>query len=231
MAINSAQRRHATGMRAAHTRGWRRRQLAGWLLVSGGLALGMYIYGLRPWHMRWGASAAEATMALPGDTLIEQPTQQTTRAITVGAPAAAIWPWLAQLGQGRGGLYSYTWLENLLGCDIHNADAIVPAWQQIKLGDEVRLSRNPMPPPYLIAAIEPNRALILGHHLVLDDPATPWADTWQFVIAPIDAQHTRLILRTRTYQAPWINTLIEPGVFVMERGMLRGIKARAEMAR
>ena len=50
-----------------------------------------------------------------------------TNAITIQAPAARFQPWLVQLGPGRGGLYSFDWLENLLGCDVHSSDRILPS--------------------------------------------------------------------------------------------------------
>lgn len=76
----------------------------------------------RLWYNRWGATAEECEKALPGDELVPHPRIASTRAITIQAPPAAVWPWLVQMGQGRGGLYSYDGLENLIGCDIHSAD-------------------------------------------------------------------------------------------------------------
>jgi hypothetical protein len=79
--------------------------------------------------LRWGATAAEVARRLPGDELIPHPASVSTRAITIQAPVERVWPWVLQTGQERGGLYSYQWLENLFGSDIHNADRIMPAWQ------------------------------------------------------------------------------------------------------
>lgn len=112
------------------------------------------LLGLR-WMAHWGATAEELRSRLPGDELLDGPELTTTRAITVNVPAADIWPWIAQLGQGRGGFYSYDALENLVGCDIHSADKIVPAWQDVAIGAEVRLA----PGVALTAAVvQPNRA-------------------------------------------------------------------------
>jgi hypothetical protein len=83
----------------------------------------------RRWQLRWGATVEESGESLPGDDLISDPDLAATRAVTVGAAAGQVWPWIAQLGQGRGGFYSYDFLENLAGCDIHSADQIVPGWQ------------------------------------------------------------------------------------------------------
>lgn len=186
---------------------------------------------VRPWYLRWGATDADVQAVLPGDDLVPHPIKVVNRAITIHAPACAIWPWIVQMGADRGGLYSYTWLERLIGCPQINADSIHPEWQHVRPGDLVKLCPgDPAPPPYIVAAVEPNRALVLGHHVDLAEPSSPWADSWQFVLQPVDETTTRLILRTRIYQQPMINQYIEPGVFVMERGMLLGIKERAERA-
>jgi hypothetical protein len=89
--------------------------------LSAGIA---YWFGLRPWHIRWGATDDELARPLPGDEIVPRPRKWSTRAITIDAPAEVVWPWLVQIGQGRGGLYSYDWLENLAGCDIHSADRV-----------------------------------------------------------------------------------------------------------
>jgi hypothetical protein len=200
-----------------------------------------YMLAVRPWQARWGATGAELTQALPGDLLVARPREQTTRAITIEAPAATVWPWLVQMGQGRGGLYSYEMLENLLGCDIHNADRIVPEWQDTAVGDRVRIyPEGSGPPPYTVAEIVPGTALVTGHSTdpggVPDQvtPQTQWSDTWAFILQPVDERSTRLIVRARSsYQDPVMRAVmavIEPGYFLMERGMLAGIKARAERA-
>lgn len=89
---------------------------------------------LRRCQLRWGATAEEAHTALPGDELIADPDLTATRAITVHTAAEAVWPWIVQLGQGRGGFYTYDRLENLLGCDMHSVDLVVPEWQDVKVG-------------------------------------------------------------------------------------------------
>ena len=86
-------------------------------------ALAAYVFLVRPWHLKWGATDEETKMILPGDELFEHPQLNATHAITINAPVKKVWPWLVQIGQNRGGFYSYTWLENLVGCDMHNADA------------------------------------------------------------------------------------------------------------
>jgi len=81
---------------------------------------------LRPWYSKWGAAESELNMPLPGDELAPNPRLESTLAITIQATPEVIWPWLLQLGQGRGGFYSYVRLENLADCEISNADHIFP---------------------------------------------------------------------------------------------------------
>jgi hypothetical protein len=94
---------------------------------------------IREWYNRWGATDKEVSRSLPGDELVPNPQLVSTRAITINACPEDIWPWLMQLGQQRGGLYSYELLENLARCDMRNADRIIPEFQPLKIGDEVRL--------------------------------------------------------------------------------------------
>ena len=135
----------------------RRRAAAAGAAVIGTAVAG-YIRLVRRWQLRWGATDEECDTALPGDDLIANPDLVATRAITVPAAADQVWPWIAQLGQGRGGFYSYDALENLVGCHIHSADQIVPEWQDINVGDQVKLH----PEVGLgVAVVEPGRALVL----------------------------------------------------------------------
>ena len=191
---------------------------------------------LRPWYRKWGATEAELKLSLPGDELVPGPRLETTRAISICAPAAEVWPWLVQMGQGRGGLYSYERLENLIGCDIHNADRILPEHQNLQVGDQVRIGPRESDPSFDVAAIEPGRAIILRGD-VPGEGAIPTTWIWIFFLAPIDEKSTRLIIRSRLVYEPKLgNTLMwrvfsDPIAFVMERCTLKGIKARAEGAR
>jgi hypothetical protein len=181
---------------------------------------------LRYWYLKWGASPEEVKMPLPGDERVPDPRLQSTRAINIHAPAAEVWPWLVQMGQGRGGLYSYEILENLANCDMHNADRILPEHQNLKVGDKVRLSQDESVPSFTVTAIVAGRAIILGG----DDPPT----TWAFVLEPIDDETSRLLIRWRQDYEPTFGNVLgwrlvtDPITFVMERKMLQGIKARAE---
>ena len=180
----------------------------------------------RRWYGRWGATDAEVEDRLPGDDQVPHPNLESTRAITISAPAEAVWPWLVQMGQGRGGLYSYERLENLVGCGMRNADKILPEFQHLEVGDKIRLSQDDRTPYFVITAVEDGRAIILGG----DDPPT----TWGFILAPVDEYSTRLIARFRQdYEPTFGNRLMwrgltDPLTFVMERKMLLGIKTRAE---
>jgi hypothetical protein len=183
----------------------------------------------RPWHLRWGATEQESRAPLPGDDLLANPDLAATRAITVGASTAEVWPWIAQLGQGRGGFYSYDFLENLVGCNIHSADGIVPEWQALKVGDQVKLHPDV---PLEVAVFEPGRALVLRGGVPMGDTPPPYDFTWAFVLQELPDGATRLLCRERyAYTKWWTPLLVEPVEaisFVMSQKMLRGIRERAE---
>jgi hypothetical protein len=190
-----------------------------------------YLLAIRRWQLRWGATDEEVDATLPGDDLIPDPDLTVTRAITVHAAADQVWPWIAQLGQGRGGFYSYDALENLVGCDIHSADRIVPEWQDLKVGDQVKLA----PEVGLgVAVVEPGRALVLRGGVPMGAVPPPYDFTWAFVLQEQPDGTTRLLVRERYgYTRRWAPLLVEPVAvvaFVMSQRMLRGIRDRAERA-
>lgn len=188
------------------------------------LAAVAYLVLFRRKVLTWGASAEEIGQELPGDKLLPDTRLVTTRAITIQAPPAAVWPWLAQMGSGRGGAYTYDWIENLLGLDMHSADEVLPRFQQIKAGDEFPL--GPGRPVFRVEVCEPGKALVFR-----------FADgnwVWSFTLIP-GTGTTRLVSRNRivtpgTSPATRLFNLMvmEPGSLVMERKMLLGIKKRAE---
>lgn len=180
---------------------------------------------LIPWMDRWGATADEIQTSFPGDELVPEPASFVNRAVTIQATPEEIYPWIVQLDAKKGGWYSYTWLEtNLLNCPMVNADRIHEEWQNLKVGDEVNMCPNePAPPPYIVAQIHANQAIVMGHQ-----ENGEWVDSYQFVIIPQSDGSSRLIIRTRTMAVGGFWTIIHPGVFMMERGMLLGIKERAE---
>jgi len=180
---------------------------------------------LTPWMDRYGATDAEVTAVFPGDELVPDPAGFVNRAVTIHAAPEDIYPWLLQLDAEKGGWYSYDWLEtSLLRCPMTNADHIHPEWQDRQVGDLVRMCPGESgPPPYVVAQLHPDQAMVLGHQ-----EGDEWVDLYQFVIIPQTDGSSRLILRTRTMMAGGLWDIIHPGVFIMEREMLNGIKERAE---
>jgi hypothetical protein len=188
-----------------------------------------YLLAVRRWQLRWGATDEERDATLDGDDLIPNPDLTATRAITVHAGAEHVWPWIAQLGQGRGGFYSYDFVENLVGCDIHSADRIFPGWQDIRVGDVVRLA----PGAGLdVAAVEPGRSLVLRGGVQMGNAPPPYDFTWAWVLRDEPDGTSRLLVRERySYTRPWARLLVEPVEavsFLMSQKMLRGIRDRAE---
>lgn len=197
-----------------------------WLALAAlAIALGgLYALAIRPYHMRWGATDQELALVMPGDAEIPANAPISTRAITIHAPAATVWAWLVQTGQNRGGgWHSYDWLENLFAADMHERDRIEPQWQQLQVGDQLFYAAGGATNPAMVATVAgviPERALWLR-------------GGWSFVLQPIDAATTRLIVRYPLYPDVLVSpalsyAIFEPAHFVMESGMLMGIKRRAE---
>lgn len=208
--------------------------LTGLAVIGGCSALAAaYIYKIRPWHLSWGTRREELTEPLPGDDVKPDAKVQTTHAITIDAPAAEIWKWLVQIGQGRGGFYSYDWLENLFGLDIKNAEEIVPAWQDLKIGDFVRSANTEWLggkykdlTGWFVVEMEKNRALVLRDEIE--------QGSWAFILKPINENQTRFIARVRgnkpqnLIMKAFFYGIFEPAHFIMERKMLLTLKQRAE---
>jgi hypothetical protein len=148
-----------------------------------------------PIYLHWGTTPVERMMPLPGDALVPDARYRLDHGITIRAPADSVWPWLVQIGQDRGGFYSYSWLEQLAGADIHNADHIHPEWQQLKPGDLVRATQPDYlggrlgEPGWRVVDVVPGRAIVLQN----------WG---AFVLHPVDARTTRFFVRTRGDGAP-----------------------------
>jgi hypothetical protein len=180
---------------------------------------------LRYWRF-WGATDAEINRALPGDESVPRPKGGYTHAITIRAPRERVWLWLAQVGQGRGGFYSYDFLENLVGCNIHSVDKIIPEYQRHETSEGLRLHPKMLPMP--LAAFEEGKMLLFGGKT---DPNTPVS--WLFLLNDIDGNKTRLISRWRFAYKPSLGSrtgyaILEPIARVMQRKMLLGLKKRAE---
>jgi hypothetical protein len=186
---------------------------------------------------RLGATRAEAARALLGDDVLPGG-RQSTRATTVDAPPAAVWPWLVQMGQDRAGFYSHDWLERLFGAEIRNADEIRPEWQRLAVGDTIwpyperklaaLAARSPDAGGWTVARLEPERGLVVR------SKAGRW--TWALILESLPGGRTRLLARTR-FALPQgvvprvLDALVgQPAHLVMESGVLRGVKRRAERA-
>jgi len=190
---------------------------------------------LRPWYLRWGATDNEPKKSWPGDELVQRP-GQCTRGITIHAPAERIWPWIMQIGQDRGGFYSYTWLENLFLANMRNADRIVPGLQPRKVGDVVWMApehRYGGKACMAVAQLLPRTAMVL----VQRDEFEPairgervHGGIWQFFVEPIDAKNSRLIMRGAAPDETSLlyDLVFDPAHFIMERKMMLGIKERVE---
>ena len=200
------------------------------------LAAGAGVAGLQFLHTRrdWGATREEAAAVLPGDDLVPEPAEQTTQAVPIAAPAEEIWAWLVQMGQDRGGMYSYDWLENLFGLHIHTTDQVREEWQHLAVGDRVVIVSEgwgPLPDGYAfrVVRVDPPRALVLRQA----PPEHPWNGVWSFHVLEGTAGRCRLLARSRTevdarMSARLATRIGEPVTLVMTRRMLRGIRDRAE---
>jgi hypothetical protein len=195
----------------------------GWLglaigAVGTAAVLGLYRLWVQPWQHRWGATDQEVGRAMPGDDLIPD-AASTTRAISIAAPAKQVWPWLAQLGFGRAGWYSYDWIDN---DSQPSADRILPELQPLQVGDQILMVPGMGP---RVREVEPNRSFVAGDQE---------AGVWCLALYPT-ASGCRLVSRWRMSwsltpaTALWI-LLSDPGAFIMERKMLKGIRSRAEAA-
>jgi len=192
--------------------------------VAGAVAVReVYRRRLRLPVLTWGATEEEAARRLPGDELLENADIVSTRAITVDAPPGAVWPWLVQMGSGRGGAYTYDWIENLFGLGMRSTDEIHPEWQGLEVGDVIPGKASL--PGMRVEVLEAERALVTRSE------DSTWI--WAFVLEERDGT-TRLLSRNRiAMREPSLGdrigmAMMEPGSLVMERKMLLGIKERAE---
>jgi hypothetical protein len=204
----------------------RLRDLAEAAVGAAGMLTALATPFLRRRRAHWGISEQLAARKYPGDDFLPEPRWQWTHAIEIDASPAAVWPWIAQIGSDKAGFYSYQFLENLAGCDIQNADHIVERWQNPAVGDTLRL--HPEIPGLPIVEVEPGRWL-------LAQTQDGMRASWLFFVEPLDdGRRARLVSRYRCGTATDLATrvayatVIEPIGYVMDRQMLRGVKARAE---
>jgi hypothetical protein len=198
---------------------------------------------LHGYRTRWGTTEEEALADLPGDELVRNPKLHMTWGITINAPIEVVWPWVVQMGQGRGGFYSYQFLENIAGCEIYNADRILPEHQHIPLEAGVSLARGM--PPMSVASHEEGHYYFL--HTCMDmttmedfdpkqnsSPEKVMNLSWGFYLQEIGENQTRFLSRWLADYDPALinkiayNLFLEPISFVMGRKMLIGTKQRAE---
>ena len=169
---------------------------------------------LREPILTWGATKAEAAAKLPGDELLEDADGIATRAIGIDAPPAAVWPWIVQIGPSpRGGAYTYDWIENLLGLNMHSVEHVLPEFQHPEVGDTIGYGSNRMH----VERVEPE------HVLAWRSEDGNWV--WAFILQSRDGS-TRLMSRNR-FRLPNLTARLgmvpmEPASLVMERKMLRG---------
>ena len=198
------------------------------LVIGLGVALAAvvvaYVLWLRPWQVRWGATDAELERGMPGDDIIKNPIHVTTRAITIRARPDEIWPWLVQMGYQRGGMYSYDWIDRVMGVlDRPSADRVIPEFQHLEVGDVIPLGTEPSWP---VAAIETNRSLLVD----IRWPGMHY--TWSWGLYELDERQTRLVLRIHTLLTKrWFIPLFhiaDFGSFLMTRKHLLGVRDRAE---
>jgi len=192
---------------------------------------------IKPWYLTWGATPAEVHGALPSDMIIPNAKNQETRAITINANVDRVWPWLAQLGQDRGGFYSFDLLENSVGCEMPTSDVLQPDKQQWAIGDRLWMYPKAKAGGQGFATLRvylPAREMGFGTHM-LGTPARALENgSWSFTLVPLDPSHTRLLIRGRgapgrsLLGVTFDQAIFEPIHFVMERRTMIGLKQLAE---
>jgi len=204
------------------------KRIAEKLLLSAVTAAGGYFafkFLFEPWQQTWGAYPHERDMWIPGDERVPEPDGVTTRAVTVNAPPEYVYPWLIQMGKGRGGLYSYDWLDILFKfIDEPSAEHILKEFQHLEVGDKIPLGAGE---PFPVVELEENRLFVLGG----ESEGVKW--TWQTALIPFGEDRTRLITRNRIdfpggSGAKMIGPWLEVAAFIMVRKWLLNLKDRGE---
>ena len=198
--------------------------------LIGAAIAALYRGRLQPWMYTWGADDREVTDALPGDELIVPAAPRTTRALTLNAPTTTVWPWLAQIGEDRAGFYSYSLLERAVGAKIHNANAVHPEWQDVRVGDTIWLARRYGERARLVvAATEPQSYLLLmsPSDFTRVQGGERAGGGWGFYLRPADGG-TRLLVRGSGGAVG--HAAFDIPHFIMEQKMMRGIRDRVQQS-
>jgi len=197
--------------------------LSGMFLIAGCVFLRPVFHS---WYAKWGTTSTDISRKLPGDEYISCFHGGYTQAIDINAPPGSVWPWIVQMGQDKAGFYSYEFLENMIGCNIHNSDRILGEYQDIKVGD--MLIMHPKAPTVPVIVVKPTESLVYGGK---QDENT--ANVWVFNLDK-KKETTHLITRWSFDYKPGLfnkaiyNWLIEPIAAVMQRKMLLEVKKLAE---
>lgn len=188
-------------------------------VVLAAAAAALYVFVIGPWQRQWGAGAETARAPMPGDDLLRADAPSTTRAIEIDAPPDRVFPWLRQIGFGRGGWYSYDWIDNDGEPSVEHLDPGL--WFEV--GDRIEMMPGMGP---VVVDLEP------GHHIVSAEPTGSWC----LLVEPLGEGRSRLISRWRqdwphTFASSIWVAVVDPGAFIMERKMLLRIRELAERSR
>jgi len=214
--------------------------------IGGAALMGVHILlpFLHEWRVRWGATDDEIQRAWLGDDLVQHSRGGFTHAITIHAPASRIYPWIAQIGQDKGGFYSYEFLENLVGCNIHNTDHLLAESQVVNPGDVLWLHPQAGVP---IEQVETGRGFVM-HGLLNTSTGEPVPSngplpasfinvSWLFYVCDMEGDISRFISRWRVDYPPGFKNeimfgrwFLEPVANVMDFKMLKGVRQCAESA-
>lgn len=194
-------------------------------LIGTAAATAGYLRFVRPRLQRLGATDDEVHRPMLGDHLVDAPTYVTTRAVTIDTTPETVWPWIVQMGQDRGGFYSFEWLDRLVDMKLHGAHRILPRYQNLDVGDELDRQGR-----LVVRAIEPEEALVVGpgHHPDDLDFA------WTIALYPDVGATTRLVSRLRAWfdvtspRALAMLAAADPVQLMFEQKFLREIKIHAE---
>ncbi|MFC1529729.1 hypothetical protein ACFL6R_03325 [Gemmatimonadota bacterium] len=193
-----------------------RKVLQAILLVGASLVI-LFCITYRPWELHYGATREEIGRQMPGDDIVENPTFNATRSITIKAAPEDIWPWIIQIGYGRAGFYSHDWLDN---AGVSSSKEIIPEYQTLQPGELIPLTEQST---IRVESLEPNRSLVL----VYGSEANP-VFTWVWGLYPSDRERTRMVVRLRWHQdrarEKIMTRLFE---IIMMKKHLKGIRKRA----